>query len=130
LRGFTAHELVRIRWKKGTGWQQIAQIETSSTGSANINVKVPKWVPNGDTSVRGDGATSAAQTNAVSVFGGPYVASAASAPTATSTPSPTATSSPTETPTIAPTETATAEPTSPPDASPVDLDFATATSSP
>jgi hypothetical protein len=133
LRGFKAGETVRIRWKKGTGWYQIAQVVTSSTGSKNIDVKVPKFVPNGDTSVRGDGNLGAsAQTNAVSVFGGPFVASAVSTPTptATATPSPTATFVPTEIPTIAPTETATPEPTSPPDASPVDIDSATATISP
>jgi hypothetical protein len=129
LRGFKAGETVRIRWKKGTGWYQIAQVVTSSTGSANIDVKVPKFVPNGDTSVRGDGNLGAsAQTNAVTVFGGPFVASIANTPTPAPTPSATATetaSAPTATETPAPTEspasteTPTPGPTDVPAASPI-----------
>jgi hypothetical protein len=143
LRGFAKQESVKIRWKKGATWVQLATVTTSSTGSANIDVKVPKWAPDGPASVRGDGATSAAQTNAVTVSGGPFVASAVKTPTATptatamatatasptqtATATPTATSTeipaPTETSTVestatTPAETPTPEPTAPPDASP------------
>jgi hypothetical protein len=126
LRGYAAHETVRIRWKKGSTWVQIATANTSSTGSANINVKVPGFVPNGPTSVRGDGTFGRAQTNAVTVNGGPVSSSAAKAtPTPTKTATPTATTipatatatattvpaEPTATATeFAPTETATMEP--------------------
>jgi hypothetical protein len=111
LRGFVKQEVVRIRWKKGSSWVQIAQVTTSNTGSANINVKVPKFVPDGPTSVRGDGDKgAAAQTNAVTVSGGPFSSSAAKAtatPTKTATPRPSPTSIPataTPTSTIAPTQ--------------------------
>jgi hypothetical protein len=139
LRGFAAHESVRIRWKKGSSWVQVGQVTTSNTGSANVNVVVPSYVPDGLTSVRGDGATSAAQTNAVTVTGGPFVPATLKTPTPTATPSPmatptvaapqpsaTATNTPAVQPTIeatAPatisTETPTPEPTQAPDASPV-----------
>jgi hypothetical protein len=127
LRGYAAHETVRIRWKHGSGYTDLTTVTTSTTGSANKDIKVPTWVPNGTTSVRGDGEHGRAQTNAVTVSGGPLTSSAVktSSPTptrtptpiatATSTPTPDATSSPettvpeaTETPT--PTETATPEP--------------------
>jgi hypothetical protein len=72
LRGYAAHETVNIRWKKGSSWVQIAHITTSSTGSANIDVHVPTFVPDGPTSVRGDGSYGRAQTNAVTVSGGTY----------------------------------------------------------
>jgi hypothetical protein len=135
LRGYAAHETVRIRWKKGSSFAHIATVTTSSTGSANIDVHVPTFVPDGPTSVRGDGTIGHAQTNAVTVSGGPFSGSTVKAsptpaktitptPTATpapvtATPQPTATDSPTEqvqtetaTPTETPvTETATAEPT-------------------
>jgi hypothetical protein len=120
LRGYKARETVRIRWKKGTSWVELARVTTSSTGSANINVKVPNFVPNGPTSVRGDSLNASggrAQTNAVTVLGGPFSSSSAK-PTATTTrtafptmtPSPIATSAP-PTSTMTPTESAT-EPTS------------------
>ena len=113
LRGFAKNEVVRIRWKKGSGWYQVAQVTTSSTGSANVNVKVPKFVPNGSTSVRGDGNKgAAAQTNAVTVFGGPFSSS-----TVKSLP-PAPTPDATNTATVAPTQTSEAspsfEPTTPP----------------
>jgi hypothetical protein len=118
LRGFAKKEVVRIRWKKGSSWSEIAQVTTSNTGSANIDVKVPSFVPNGATSVRGDGTIAAAQTNAVTVNGGPFSSSTAKTPTPT--PSPTITEQPTAMPeatatsTIAPTETAIEEPTDTP----------------
>jgi hypothetical protein len=121
LRGFNKQEIVRIRWKLGSSWVQIAQVTTSNTGSANINVKVPTFAPNGPNSVRGDGNKGgAAQTNAVTVNGGPLSGSSVKpTPTKTSTPAPSPTSIPatsTPTSTIAPTQTvapptATATPT-------------------
>jgi hypothetical protein len=137
LRGYKGFEPVKIRWKKGDTYVQIATVTTSSTGSANIDVKVPTFVPDGTTSVRGDGVYAHAQTNAVTVSGGPFVASQVKIPTPTSTQTTTATATststptptaPTATPTVqAPTETPTAEATAPveetqtviPDASPV-----------
>jgi hypothetical protein len=125
LRGFAAHESVRIRWKKGTGWYQIAQVTTSSTGSANVNVKVPKFEPNGATSVRGDGATSAAQTNVVTVSGGPFSASTGKTPTATPTPTKTATATATSTSVPNVTESPEATPTLPIEATPDATETAT-----
>jgi hypothetical protein len=99
LRGYAKYETVSIRWKKGTSYVKVASVTTSSTGSANIDVKVPAWVPNGGTSVRGDGTYGHAQTNSVTVSGGAPLTSSAVKPatptaTATSTPIP----QPTETP--------------------------------
>lgn len=123
LRGYHARETVNIRWKKGSTFVQIAHVTTSSTGSANIDVHVPKWVPDGQTSVRGDGTYGRAQTNTVTVSGGPFSASSAKTPTPTKTATPAVTlapttptptlAAPTATPEVAPTETATAtlEPT-------------------
>jgi hypothetical protein len=122
LRGFAAHESVRIRWKKGSSWVQVGQVTTSSTGSANVDVTVPTWALNGPASVRGDGATSAAQTNAVTVNGGPTSSSAVKTPVPTATPSSTATIAPTQTSTVEatiPVETPSPKPTEPPAASPV-----------
>jgi hypothetical protein len=107
LRGYAAHETVAIRWIKNGSFVKIAQVTTSSTGSANINVTVPKWVPDGFTSVRGDGSFGHAQTNAVTVAGGPF-SSASVKPASTATPTETAILSPS--PTTVP-ETATPQPT-------------------
>ncbi|MFL5761147.1 MAG: metallophosphoesterase family protein, partial [Thermomicrobiales bacterium] len=70
LRGYGAHETVRIRWKRGSSWIQVTQVMTSSTGSANVKVKVPTWATDGQASVRGDGSFGRAQTNAFDVVGG------------------------------------------------------------
>jgi hypothetical protein len=113
LRGYKGYEPVKIRWKKGDSFVQVAQVTTSSTGSANVNVVVPSFVPDGTTSVRGDGVYGHAQTNAVTVSGGPFNSSTAKTPTATATPTSTATATP-ATPELTPTapiETATPEPT-------------------
>jgi hypothetical protein len=135
LRGYAARELVRIRWKKGSSWVELARVTTSSTGSANVYIKVPTWAPSGAASVRGDGSFGRAQTNAVIVSGGPFLASTVKTPTPTATASPTPAKmpSPTSTPNlIVPTASSTIEPiatsepatatpgvTAPPDASPV-----------
>jgi hypothetical protein len=130
LRGYAAHETVRIRWKHGTGFTEIAHVTTSSTGSANIDVHVPTYVPNGSTSVRGDGAFGRAQTNAVTVSGGPLSGSTVKA---IPSPVPTKTAKPRATPTSVPaTATATATalaPTETPTSIPTELATATATSS-
>jgi hypothetical protein len=125
LRGYKGYEPVKIRWKKGDTFVQVAVVTTSSTGSANVGVVVPSFVPDGTTSVRGDGVYGHAQTNAVTVSGGPFSSSTVKTPTptptktappvatttATPTASPTATvPAPTETPTAAPTELATETP--------------------
>ncbi len=130
LRGFAAHESVRIRWKRGSSWIQVAQITTSSTGSANVDVKVPAWASDGTSSVRGDGSIARAQTNAFIVRGGPHSAETTPTPTSTPTPSPTespppVSTAPTDITATAPIETPTPRvtelptETSPPDASPV-----------
>jgi hypothetical protein len=137
LRGYAAHETVRIRWKHGSGYTDITTVSTSSTGSANKDITVPTFVPDGSTSVRGDGTYGRAQTNAVTVSGGLFNSTAAKTPTPTPTQTPTVTTTPTAQPTTAqsretaePTETPTSEliatvpsesptPASPPDASPV-----------
>jgi hypothetical protein len=108
LRGYAKYETVSIRWKKGTSWVQVGQVKTSSTGSANISVKVPTFVPNGSTSVRGDGQYGHAQTNAVTVSGGSPLTSSTVKPTPS--PTPVATQTPPSTPTSAPESTP--EPTS------------------
>jgi hypothetical protein len=129
LRGFAARETVRIRWKKGTSWVEIGRVTTSSTGSANVYLKVPTWAKDGPASVRGDGTYGRAQTNAVMVSGGPYTSSTVKA---TPSPAPTKTPSPTATPRSVP-ATATASATSPaPTDSPASIptEFATATATP
>jgi hypothetical protein len=120
LRGFGARETVRIRWQRGATWIQLAQVTTSSTGSANIDVNVPTWALDGPASVRGDGPIGRAQTNAFVVTGGPFNSATGNTPTPTSTATPAATVKATMTATP---EVATVEPTatetSLPEASPV-----------
>ncbi len=67
LRGFGKNELVRIRWLVNGSWVQVATVTTSNSGSANVNVVVPENAAEGQNSVRGDGTTFRAQTNAVFV---------------------------------------------------------------
>ncbi|MGH2535571.1 MAG: hypothetical protein ACRDJW_25215 [Thermomicrobiales bacterium] len=111
LRGYAARELVRIRWHREGGYEQLATVTTSGSGSANLNVVVPSWAPAGATSVRGDGTIARAQTNAFVVAGGALESAAGEA---TVTPLPTATPIGTLTPEI---PTLTAEPTMAPDPS-------------
>jgi hypothetical protein len=152
LRGYAKYETVKVRWIKNGSFVTIAQATASGTGTVNVDVHVPKWVPNGSTKVRGDGTSGHAQTNSVTVSGGPFSASTVKAPTATPTKtatpvatetatptaspsaSPTATvAAPTETPTVAPTELATETPaaeTSTPTESPTPEPSPTATDVP
>lgn len=97
LRGYAAHETVRIRWKNGSTFQQITQVTTSSTGSANVSIRVPSFAAIGTNSVRGDGSVGHAQTNAVTVVAtSSQSAGAQLSPTPTKTPTskPTATQAP------------------------------------
>jgi hypothetical protein len=132
LRGYAKYEVVRIRWKKGTSWVELARVTTSGTGSANVNIKVPTFAANGQNSVRGDGSFGHAQTNAVTVVVSSASVLAQPTATPTKTPSPTPTAIPatatpiptspasptvevatpeaTATPSVAPTETATPSP--------------------
>jgi hypothetical protein len=129
LRGFAAKETVRIRWKKGTSWVEIGRVTTSSTGSANVYLKVPTWAKDGPASVRGDGTYGRAQTNAVTVSGGPYTGSTVNvtpSPAPTKTPAPTA--SPTSVPATATATTTLAAPTDTPISIPTELATATSTS--
>jgi hypothetical protein len=150
LRGFAKQEVIRIRWKKGSSWVEIARVTTSSTGSANKDIRGPSYAVVGTNSVRGDGSAGHAQTNAVTVSGGPGGSSAAKAspsPTKTpmKTPQPTATTAPiqptevattpaTEPPTqeatSAPTETATPSPTDIPTEAPTEIPSETPTNAP
>ncbi len=63
LRGYGKREQVRIRWKNGAGWTQLATVETSNTGSANVLVTIPAFAVDGFNSVRGDGTVFRQQTN-------------------------------------------------------------------
>jgi hypothetical protein len=129
LRGFAKKEVVRIRWKKGSSWVDIGRVTTSNTGSANVFLKVPTWVKDGATSVRGDGRYGRAQTNAVTVNGGPLTGSAPTpTPTSTASPTPTATGT---LGTLTPTPTSTGEPTATATApAPIDTEVPSPTSSP
>lgn len=100
LRGFAKGETVRVRWKKGNGWVELGRVKMSSTGSGELWIPVPNWVPDGASSVRGDGTSGRAQTNAVFVDGGAAF-STASEKTPTPTPTATATATATLTATIA-----------------------------
>jgi hypothetical protein len=71
LSGFARNEVVRIRWKFWGWFVTTARVTTNNTGSATVNVVVPWFVPDGPTSVRGDGPIARAQTNAVTISGGP-----------------------------------------------------------
>ncbi len=65
LRGFGRNEPVRIRWLVDGRWVQVGFVDrTSNTGSANVTVTIPAGADPGPTSVRGDGTTARAQTNA------------------------------------------------------------------
>jgi hypothetical protein len=114
LRGFSVGETVNIRWKKGNGWQIVATVRTSSSGSANAYVTVPSWVPDGATSVRADGTVYRLQTNAVTVSGGAFAPADVATPTPTATPQPSPTTTPTATPTVTPTPEATPSATASP----------------
>jgi hypothetical protein len=134
LRGYAPRTIVRIRWKRGTTWVEVARVTTSGSGSASVGVNVPMWAPEGPNSIRGDALTSdggRAQARTFMVDAGIHAAEATptTTPTPTATPeiqatseptveatltqSQTATPLPTETPspTIAPTETPTNTPT-------------------
>ncbi len=114
LRGYAKKEVVRIRWKQGSSWVTVATVTTSNTGSANLTVLVPTWVPDGSTSVRGDGPIFRAQTNGLTISGGTFVPAGESAsPTATPSPSPTPTTTAVASPgvTVTPPATETAQPT-------------------
>jgi hypothetical protein len=108
LRGYAKYEVVRIRWKKGISWVELARLTTSGTGSANIDVKVPSFAVIGTNSVRGDGTYGHAQTNAVTVVG-----SSTSSSVVKPTPSPTASPTESATPEAMISETAPPEPSPP-----------------
>jgi len=117
LRGFAKREVVRIRWKNGGSWVELGRVTTSSTGSGELWVAVPGWAADGATSVRGDGTLARAQTNVVSVSGGPTVGLASEEPAPSpgtpepivdpgpATPAPVETAPPVEVGTPAPAET-------------------------
>lgn len=100
LRGFGKKETVRIRWRRGTGYVDVATVFTSNTGSANIDVTVPEWATDGPAAIRGDGPVARAQTNIFVVSGGSLAAAEAASPVATipETVTPTATTTQTATP--------------------------------
>jgi hypothetical protein len=116
LRGYAKREVVRIRWKQGDRWVEIGRVTTSSTGSGQLYIAVPDWVPDGQTSVRGDGSIGRAQTNAVWISGGTLVSLASEpspTPSPTVTPPSEGTPAPEATAPAEPTQTTTAEPTEP-----------------
>jgi hypothetical protein len=117
LRGYAARTEVRVRWHNGTTWVEVARVTTSRTGSANVEVIVPAWAPDGPTQIRGDALTSdggRAQTNAFVVSGGPLAANVVT-PTPTTT---VVTTTPTETPPAAPSSEPTLEASLTPDGIP------------
>lgn len=114
LRGYSRGENVRVRWQQGGRFVTLTTVRTSNTGSANVDVTVPEFAPDGPQNVRGDGERYRAQTNVFNVSGGLFVAAERSEKRAT--PSPTA--PPAETVTASPTAEVTAEPTLEPTAEP------------
>lgn len=54
---------LNIRWRVGASWVTVGTITTDSQGTGTGAVTVP--AQNGQNSVRGDGASASAQTNAV-----------------------------------------------------------------
>jgi hypothetical protein len=80
LRGFAKKESVRIRWMRNGQWVEIGWITTSNTGSGELWIPVPVWAADGQHSVRGDGPNARAQTNAVTITGGPPVVLASEEP--------------------------------------------------
>lgn len=136
LRGFAKGEVVRVRWVKGGGWVELGRVTMSSTGSGELWIPVPTWVPDGASSVRGDGTSGRAQTNAVFISGG---AGFKAASESTPTPSPTATAtatltatipaSPEISPTASPTETEVTE-TATPSSTETATETSTATTEP
>jgi len=73
LRGFARKESVRVRWLRNGTWVEVGWVNTSNTGSGELWIPVPNWATDGQNSVRGDGPGARAQTNAVTVTGGPGV---------------------------------------------------------
>ncbi|MCC6705781.1 MAG: PKD domain-containing protein [Thermomicrobiales bacterium] len=67
LTGFGAEETVNIRWRVGASWVMVGTITTDSQGTGTGNVTVPANAQAGLNSVRGDGPSASAQTNAVTV---------------------------------------------------------------
>lgn len=101
LRGYAKKEVVRIRWKRGSSYVEVAKVTTSNTGSANVTITVPLFAADGENSVRGDGTIFRQQTNTVTISGGPTAAELETpTPTTTPTPTPIATEAPTATPTV------------------------------
>ena len=86
LRGFAKKEWVRIRWRQDGAWVEIGWIYTSNTGSGELWIPVPAGAADGGNSVRGDGPSARAQTNAVTISGGPAPALASEAPEPTPVP--------------------------------------------
>ena len=126
LRGFAKGETVRVRWIKGGSWVELGRVTMSSTGSGELWIPVPNWVPDGPSSVRGDGTSGRAQTNAVVIAGGASFTTA-SEQTPTPSPTPTATTTVTATATV----TVPASPAISPTLSPTSTEVtATATPSP
>jgi murein DD-endopeptidase MepM/ murein hydrolase activator NlpD len=128
LRGFAKKEVVRLRWKKGSGWVELGYLTMSNTGSANATMTVPAWAPDGNATIRGDGPVFRVQTSALVIAGGTFTAAEVSptaSPTAsasvaaaidlsatpTSTLETPSTETPTEIPTLEPTEVPTEIPT-------------------
>ena len=64
---FDPTDSVLIRWKIGSSWVAVGTVTTDATGAGATTVTVPSNVAAGANSVRGDGATKAQQTNAVTV---------------------------------------------------------------
>ena len=67
LRGFGKDEVVTVRWLVGGTYQTVGTVTASNTGSANFNVTIPSNAAIGNNTVRAEGQTFSAQTNAADV---------------------------------------------------------------
>jgi hypothetical protein len=103
LRGFAKKENFIVRWLNPATdrWVTVGSGLTSNTGSANVDITVPLFAPNGANSVRAESPSFNQQTNFVNIDGGlPLDPSEAGE---MPTPSPEPTPEPTETPEPIPT---------------------------
>ncbi len=114
LRGFAKKETFIVRWKNPATnqWITVGSGLTSNTGSANVDILVPNWAPNGNNSVRAESRSFNQQTNAVNIQGGATFLPAGEEETPT--PEPTVTPEATPTPEVTPVPTETPIPTEEP----------------
>jgi hypothetical protein len=96
LRGFARQENFIVRWQNPAtgGWVTVGSGTTSNTGSANVNITVPVFAPDGNNKVRAESPSFNQQTNVVNISGGAPLDPSEVGPTPTPAPEPTATPDP------------------------------------